>query len=175
VLLKILFKVLVILLGAFLVMIWLMDINHIDEYVDPSVPFWDAIKHLIEVGLDSIPMKDLWTYYKDNMLFLGIHKGITNSVCILASLPLIPLYIVILTRGWGGILGYTLRNLMTTYVYVDTGEFAFEEMNDFVIFLPLINFAVKLMLIWAIFELSPFILLITLAINIIQLFWIKLG
>ena len=175
VLFKIAVKLAIIVLGYFLVMIWLMDINHIDQYVPDSVSLWGALKLLVKVGTESIPSKDILMYYKDTMLFLGIHKGISNFICILCSIPLIPLYFVILFRGWGGILSYTLENLTTTYVYVDTGQFAFEQFNDHVLFFPLFNFAVKLFLIWAVFEFSPFILLITLALNIIQLFWIRIG
>lgn len=175
VLLKIIFKLLIVLLSLFLIMIWLMDINHIDKYVPESVSFGAAFMNLIKVGRESIPLKDLLKYYKDNMLIFGIHKGITNSVCILCSLPLIPLFLKVLFSGWGSVLDYVAENLTTRYVYVDTGKYAFTRFNDEVLFFPLFNFAVKLFLIWGLFELSPFIFLITLAINILQLIWISPG
>lgn len=175
VLLKIIFKLLIVLLSLFLIMIWLMDINHIDKYVPESVSFGAAFMNLIKVGRESIPLKDLLKYYKDNMLIFGIHKGITNSVCILCSLPLIPLFIKVIFGGWGSGLEYVAANLTTRYVYVDTGKYAFTRFNDEVLFFPLFDLVIRLALVWGLFELSPFIFLITFAINIVQLIWISPG
>lgn len=175
VLLKIIFKLLIVLLSLFLIMIWLMDINHIDKYVPESVSFGAAFAELLRVGRESIPLKDLLKYYKDNMLILGIHKGITNTVCILCSLPLIPLFFKVIFQGWGSGLEYVAANLTTRYVYVDTGKYAFTRFNDEVLFFPLFDLAIRLALVWGLFELSPFIFLITLALNILQLIWISPG
>lgn len=133
----------------------------------PCANMWELIWALIT----ALPVKEALGYFKDQILFFGFHGGTYSVFCVICGIAFIPFLWTLLIHGLRAGLKYTADHSVITYVYKDTGEFAYDEFDPTGVILGIISFMIRVVLCWFIIELAPAILLLSLAINAIQLIW----
>ena len=164
---KIVFKICALIFGLAIYSLWMVDLYNI--FVIDDNPLLAVVKSAM-----SIPIWEIIKNYCKDMFFLGEHAAAMIFPCMIMSIPLLRWFYMILKGGFGLSVGYMLNNISVDYVYADTGEYAFtEERPGLLVFLAIM--AIKLSLIIALINISPFILIVTLPINVIQLFRIRKG
>lgn len=164
---KMAFKSFALLFGMSIYAIWMVDLYNI--IVTDDNRFMAIFKSAM-----SIPPMELIGNYAQDMFFRGDHAAAMIFPCIIMSIPLLPLIFILLFGGMGSTMGYLANNLVVTYVYVDSGEYAYSEIGTGPIMFAF-SLLLRIMLVIVIINIAPFLLLITLAINVIQLFWIRIG
>lgn len=133
---------------------------HTDKLIDPFI-------YLIKL----LPFKDVFEAYKESMLVIP-HSGVATAVTLFTAIPFIPILFGCITKGMGSYFMYCSQYFFVDYVYRDSGKFAYTEMGEG-FFSLIIALAVRLAVAFALYEASPFILVVSWVWNVIQLlfFW----
>lgn len=163
---KMAFKSASLVFGMCIYAFWMVDLYNI-AVVDEN-RFVAILKSVF-----AIPIVDLAKNYAQDMFFQGEHAASMVFACIVMSIPLLPLIFTVLFRGLTASFGYLSDNLMITYVYKDSGKYAYSEVDSGSVLLLAFSILIRIMLVGAIVNIAPVLILISLPINFLQLIWIK--
>lgn len=168
-LLKLIYKPLVLLSGYGLFAAMIADANRI--YAD--IPGVEHAYQAILWCVRNLPVRDVLETYKNEMLTFD-HFGVANTITLFTMIPFIPLLLGGFFKGLGAFFLDCSQYFYIDYVYRDTGQYAFSEEGPGFLML-LLGIMLRVTLIILFIEISPAVLIISWFYNLIQFLFFKPG